>query len=202
MGGRSRIATRAPDALTERRRLAGMRAGIRSTAILGLSAALVVACSGGSSPSAPPGSASPASGVDPSSRVDPSAIAPSAIASSASPAASRSAEITVGGDRPVTVHVPPGYDPGRPAPLLILLHGFGSTGADQDAYFDLGRVAEQRGYLYAYPDGSPDGSGPCSGMRPTRAATSVGSGSTTPPTSPASSTRSRRHSPSIPSASM
>jgi len=36
------------------------------------------------------------------------------------------ADVVVGGDRPVTVHVPPGYDPSRPAPLLILLHGFDS----------------------------------------------------------------------------
>jgi polyhydroxybutyrate depolymerase len=65
----------------------------------------------------------------------------------------------VGGDRPVTVHVPPGYDPGRPAPLLIVLHGYGSSGQDHDVYFHLGQLAQQRGFLYAYPDGTLDTGG-------------------------------------------
>jgi polyhydroxybutyrate depolymerase len=59
----------------------------------------------------------------------------------------------------VTVHVPPGYDPHRPAPLLIVLHGYGSTGQYHDTYFHLGQVAGQRGFIYAYPDGSKDGTG-------------------------------------------
>ena len=59
----------------------------------------------------------------------------------------------------MTVHVPAGYDPGRPAPLLIVLHGYTSSGQDHDAYFHLGQVAEQRGYLYAYPDGTFDSTG-------------------------------------------
>ncbi len=69
------------------------------------------------------------------------------------------AEIVVGGDRPVTVHVPPGYDPATPAPLLILLHGYGSSGKEHDTYFHLGEEAAKRGYLYAYPDGTRDGDG-------------------------------------------
>jgi polyhydroxybutyrate depolymerase len=65
----------------------------------------------------------------------------------------------VGGDRPVTVQVPAGYDPHRPAPLLIVLHGYGSSGQDHDAYFHLGQAAEQRGFLYVYPDGTFDSGG-------------------------------------------
>ncbi len=57
------------------------------------------------------------------------------------------------------VHVPSGYDPKRPAPLLILLHGYGSSGLDHDAYFDLGTLVEERGFLYAYPDGTFDTDG-------------------------------------------
>ena len=110
--------------------------GPLARAILGLSA-LVVACSGGSTTSAPLGSASPV---------------PSA-------AASRVADVVVGGDRPVTVHVPPGYDPARPAPLLVVLHGYSSSGAQHDAYFHLGELAAQRGFLYAYPDGTVDSDG-------------------------------------------
>ncbi len=59
----------------------------------------------------------------------------------------------------MTVHVPPGYEPGRPAPLLILLHGFGSSGQDHEVYFHLGPLAARRGFLYIYPDGTMDSGG-------------------------------------------
>jgi polyhydroxybutyrate depolymerase len=65
----------------------------------------------------------------------------------------------VGGDRPVTIHVPASYDASRPAPLLVLLHGYGSSGQAHDAYFHLGQAAEQRGFIYAYPDGTMDSAG-------------------------------------------
>jgi polyhydroxybutyrate depolymerase len=65
----------------------------------------------------------------------------------------------VGGGRPVVIHVPPSYDPGHPAPLLILLHGYSSNGHDHDAYFHLGDLAMQRGFIYAYPDGTADSTG-------------------------------------------
>jgi len=106
--------------------------GVRSRAFLGLSAALFVACSGAPAPS--------------------SSVAPST-------APSRVADIVVGGDRPVTVHVPASYEPGKPAPLLILLHAYGSTGSGHDRYFHVGAAAAERGFLYAYPDGTTDTSG-------------------------------------------
>lgn len=115
---------------------------MRYRAILGLTTALVVACSGGSASSAPAGSA-PASSAGPS---------PSA-------AASRTADVVIGGDRPVTVHVPAAYDPGKPAPLLILLHGYGGSGQEEDAYLHLGAMAAQRGFLFADPDGTTDSTG-------------------------------------------
>ena len=31
-------------------------------------------------------------------------------------------------DRPYSVHVPPGYSAGVPAPLLLILHGYRATG--------------------------------------------------------------------------
>jgi polyhydroxybutyrate depolymerase len=65
----------------------------------------------------------------------------------------------VGGDRPVTVHIPPSYDAGSPAPLVIVLHGYGGTGSKQNAYFHLGDAAERRGMITAYPDGTTDHSG-------------------------------------------
>jgi len=59
----------------------------------------------------------------------------------------------------VAVNVPPDYDPARPAPLLIVLHGYGSTGREHDAYFHVGELAAQRGYLYVHPDGTRDDDG-------------------------------------------
>jgi polyhydroxybutyrate depolymerase len=59
----------------------------------------------------------------------------------------------------VTIHVPPSYDPSRPAPLLIVLHGYSSSGPEHDAYFHLGDAAAQRGFIYAYPDGTIDSAG-------------------------------------------
>src|SRR4051812_44230953 len=63
-------------------------------------------------------------------------------------------DFVVGGARPVTVHVPPGYDPAVPAPLVILLHGYGATGLIQSLYFGMEAVAPERGFIYAYPDGT------------------------------------------------
>lgn len=61
--------------------------------------------------------------------------------------------------RPVEVHVPPGYDAARPAPLLVVLHGFGSDAARVDALLGLRDEALARGVLYALPEGTegPDG---------------------------------------------
>ena len=67
--------------------------------------------------------------------------------------------MVVGGDRPVTIRVPPSYDAARPAPLLIVLHGYTGSGSGQEAYFDIQDEAEQRGFVTAYPDGTADSRG-------------------------------------------
>ena len=157
-----------------------MRVGLRTIrAILGLSAVLVIGCTSGTATSAPAGATASASGaaaspqatapIRPSASAGALAVAnrPSASGAApnvanrppASPAASTVANVIVGGDRPVTVHVPPGYDPAKPAPLLIALHGYGSSGREYDAYLHLGQEAARRGYLYAYPDGTSDSDG-------------------------------------------
>ncbi len=64
-----------------------------------------------------------------------------------------------GAERPVEVYVPSSYQEGTPMPLVILLHGYGAGGAVQDLYFGLKPIAESRGFLYAYPDGTPDADG-------------------------------------------
>jgi polyhydroxybutyrate depolymerase len=89
--------------------------------------------------------------------VSPSAS--TAVVVSPSAVTSKAPEVSVGGDRPVTVNVPPGYDPNHPAPLLINLHGYGSNSRDNDRYMHLGDLAAERGYLYLHPDGTPDSGG-------------------------------------------
>jgi polyhydroxybutyrate depolymerase len=62
--------------------------------------------------------------------------------------------ITVGGrQRTYLVHLPSGYDPTRPVPLLIALHGSGSTGADMADLTGFNALADTQGFLVAYPDG-------------------------------------------------
>ncbi len=56
--------------------------------------------------------------------------------------------------RPFGVFAPASYTPDTPMPLVVLLHSFGATGAIQEAYFQLQPLAEERGFLYAHPDGT------------------------------------------------
>ena len=69
------------------------------------------------------------------------------------------AGLVVGGDRPVTVHVPASYDASRPAPLLLVLHGFTGSGDEMVDYFKLADAAEKAGFVYAAPDGTKDSNG-------------------------------------------
>lgn len=66
-------------------------------------------------------------------------------------------ELTVDvGRGPVTVFLPSSYDPEVPTPLLLLLHGYSGTGAGQEAYMRFKPVADDRGVIYAHPDGTRD----------------------------------------------
>ena len=63
------------------------------------------------------------------------------------------------GRGPVTVHVPPSYDPETATPLVMLLHGYGSSGPQQEAYMQFLPLSEEFGFLYLYPDGTADAVG-------------------------------------------
>ncbi len=62
-------------------------------------------------------------------------------------------------DRPYEVHVPPSYDGAEPAPLLVLLHGYGMTGEELAYIYDVSALADERGVLYVAPDGTVDADG-------------------------------------------
>ncbi len=58
--------------------------------------------------------------------------------------------------RPSNLVVPSGYDPNTPAPLIVLLHGYGATGAGQNLYMGFSPLANEFGFLFLNPDGLLD----------------------------------------------
>ena len=117
----------------------------RRVLVVAVAGLIAGACSGSAPSGAPPSVPASLSAVAPP-------VSPSAPASA--PAA-----LVVGGDRPVAVHVPATYDASRPAPLIILLHGYSASGDEIDQYFGLGPAADKQGFVYAAPDGTKDSSG-------------------------------------------
>ena len=61
------------------------------------------------------------------------------------------------GELPLTV--PAGYDEDTPAPLILLLHGYTSSGANQDSYMGFSALADQYGFIMAAPDGNREPGG-------------------------------------------
>ena len=61
--------------------------------------------------------------------------------------------------RPYSEFVPSSYSSKSPVPLVVLLHGYGSSGKQQETYMNFSAVAEQRGFILAYPDGTVDPTG-------------------------------------------
>lgn len=58
--------------------------------------------------------------------------------------------------RPAELYVPSSYDGHTELPLVLLLHGYGGSGADIENYFKLQPLAESRGFHYCYPNGTLD----------------------------------------------
>lgn len=67
--------------------------------------------------------------------------------------------ISSGQRREYILHVPPGYDGGRPVPLVISLHGASGWPAQQRDVSRWNRVADQHGFLVVYP-AATRGAGP------------------------------------------
>lgn len=58
--------------------------------------------------------------------------------------------------RPFQVTVPVGYRSDQPIPLVVVLHGYTATADLQDTYFGFSRLAQQRTFLVALPNGLRD----------------------------------------------
>lgn len=61
------------------------------------------------------------------------------------------------GELPLTV--PQNYNAETPTPLIVLLHGYTSSGAQQDSYMGFSALAEKYGYLFIAPDGDKEPGG-------------------------------------------
>ena len=79
------------------------------------------------------------------------------VVASAAPAIAAKQSLVVGGERPVTVHLPAKLT--KPAPLLILMHSASSSGERQEKNTKLAAVAKKAGMIFIAPDGTigPDG---------------------------------------------
>lgn len=61
--------------------------------------------------------------------------------------------------RPYDYDQPAGLDTSKPAPLIVLVHGYGANGFVQDALFGFAQLADARGVYVAHPDGTLDAGG-------------------------------------------
>lgn len=61
------------------------------------------------------------------------------------------------GDVPLIV--PDAYHANSPAPLIVLLHGYGSSGIQQNGYMRIGELVNHYGFILATPDGTQETQG-------------------------------------------
>jgi polyhydroxybutyrate depolymerase len=57
-----------------------------------------------------------------------------------------------GTHRTYTLHIPPRYDGKQAVPLVMVLHGRGSTGEEAERAFGMDEKADKEGFLVVYPD--------------------------------------------------
>lgn len=59
----------------------------------------------------------------------------------------------------VKLYTPSGIDPDASLPLVVSLHGYTSSGAEHENYFDLRNHVDDRRFILCVPDGSQDSQG-------------------------------------------
>ena len=74
-------------------------------------------------------------------------------------ARAKQSEITIDAGRgDLTVHLP-AADPNSSVPLLLALHGYGSSGEETESFLQWADEVDARGFAYAYPNGTFDPTG-------------------------------------------
>ena len=74
-------------------------------------------------------------------------------------ATATSTAVNFPGARPFTLRLPSTYTKAKPAPLIVALHGYTSSGAETEKYLNITPVAAAKGILYVAPNGTVDGLG-------------------------------------------
>ncbi|HEY2515482.1 MAG TPA: PHB depolymerase family esterase [Polyangiaceae bacterium] len=87
------------------------------------------------------------------------ALAPFALACSGEPSRPRSSEALTVSGRQYFLKIPAGYDGSDPRPLVIAIHGYGTSAEYLEGYFGLDPLADARGFFVVYPEGTIDASG-------------------------------------------
>lgn len=68
------------------------------------------------------------------------------------------AQVIDGGRGEVPLRIPAGYSADKPTPLVVLLHGYTSSGAQQEGYMKFGELSDEYGFLFINPDGTKEAS--------------------------------------------
>jgi polyhydroxybutyrate depolymerase len=61
-------------------------------------------------------------------------------------------------DRPFALHIPTGFKADTALPLVIMLHGYTSSGYGEESYLKITAESDKKGFLYATPDGTKESS--------------------------------------------
>ncbi len=83
-------------------------------------------------------------------------LAAGALAALALHARAQSVRYVDLGRGPVPVYLPSTYSDGVPMPLIVMLHGYSVSGAQQEAYFRFRQHQETYGFMLAVPNGTRD----------------------------------------------
>jgi polyhydroxybutyrate depolymerase len=128
-----------------------VRRGVVLAAIVGF---IAVACSGstGRSSGTPRTTATTA---PPTTRAG--ATVPSALPEGAAPGTTVALNLSVDGvTRTYRLHAPAALDPGRPAPLVLVLHGAMGNAARVETRYHWNPLSDRDGFFVVYPQGSLD----------------------------------------------
>ena len=68
-------------------------------------------------------------------------------------------KLTIGGERPAALLLPTSYDDSEPLPLVLMLHGYGSSAAQNDAWMGASQLVAEGGFGLILPDGTLDQDG-------------------------------------------
>ena len=138
-----------------RRSFAVLPGGLNRPWLLLLLALLIVAC-GGTTPAEAPAAAGPidSPGPPPADQTEPVESPPIAPAEFFQPGDTTRSLNYGGTEREYVLHIPEGYDSGRPTPMVLAFHGIGLNAAEMDRISGFSRQADASGFVVVFPNGT------------------------------------------------